>query len=96
MDCCIGDLQDKEVINVCDGRRLGFICDVEADVCSGKITAIIVPGCSRSLWQKKSDRIRIPWDRICRVGNDLILVQLSDRELPPPPPGKGKRSFWES
>ena len=33
----ICDLKEKEVINVCDGRRLGFVEDVEFDLCSGCI-----------------------------------------------------------
>ena len=44
MGGCLGDLQDKEVINVCDGRRLGYICDVEADVCTGQIAPYCCPG----------------------------------------------------
>ncbi len=96
MGCCIADLQDKEVINVCDGRRLGFICDVEADICTGKIAAIILPGDCHLLFPKKNRCIRIPWEKICRIGNDLILVELSAHELcPPEPPKKGKHRFWD-
>ena len=40
----ICDLREKEVINICDGERLGFVEDVEFDLCTGKITHIIVPG----------------------------------------------------
>ena len=37
------ELREKEVINLCDGARLGTPCDFEFDVCDGKITALIVP-----------------------------------------------------
>ena len=40
----ICDLREKEVINICDGERLGFVEDVEFDLCTGKITHIIIPG----------------------------------------------------
>ena len=40
----ICDLKQKEVINVKDCRRLGFVGDVDFDIQTGKITAIIVPG----------------------------------------------------
>ena len=31
----ICDLREKEVINICDGERLGFVEDVEFDLCTG-------------------------------------------------------------
>ncbi len=36
------DFKHKEVINICDGKRLGFVQDVCADLDTGKITSIIV------------------------------------------------------
>ena len=40
----ISELKRMEVINICDGKRLGFVGDVEFDKCSGKIECLIVPG----------------------------------------------------
>ena len=37
-------MRDKEVINICDGKRLGCVMDLEFDACSGKIEKIIIPG----------------------------------------------------
>ena len=37
------DFKHKEVINICDGRRLGFVQDVCADLDTVRITSIIVP-----------------------------------------------------
>ena len=37
------DFKSKEVINITDGKRLGKIQDVTADLESGVITSIIVP-----------------------------------------------------
>ena len=38
------DFKHKEVININDGKRLGFVQDVCADFETGRITSIIVPG----------------------------------------------------
>ena len=48
------DLQEKEVINICDGRRLGFVGDLELDIPSGKIRTLIIPAVSAmiSYWWK--------------------------------------------
>ena len=51
------DLQEKEVINICDGRRLGFVGDLELDIPSGKIRTLIIPveGLPlEPLWQRQS------------------------------------------
>lgn len=37
------DFKHKEVVNISDGRRLGFVQDVTADLETGMITSIIVP-----------------------------------------------------
>lgn len=73
------DLRQREVINVTDGKRLGFISDLDIDLEKGMIKAIIVPGQNRvfSLFAKTGDYI-IPWDQIKRIGSDVILVELSD------------------
>ncbi len=70
-------LQCKEVICVSDGRRLGFIEDVEVEVCDGRVCAIIVPGHYRylGLWGQK-DRFCIPWDCIRKIGPDIVLVDV--------------------
>ena len=37
------ELREKEVINICNCRRLGCVVDVDIDVCDGKVLAIIIP-----------------------------------------------------
>ncbi len=71
----ITDLSCKEVINVCDGTRYGYVNDVEVDCSCGKIVSLIVhcQGKFSSLFSKNSDFI-IPWDSIRKIGDDIILV----------------------
>ncbi len=71
----ISDLKLREVINLQDGRRLGFVEDIELDLESGRIRSIIVPGKS-SFWLLKSENIVIPWEQIKRFGTDVILVEM--------------------
>ncbi|WP_215828770.1 YlmC/YmxH family sporulation protein [Pelorhabdus rhamnosifermentans] len=70
------DLKLKEIINVLDGKRLGTITDIEIDVESGRLTAIIVPGAGRFLGMfGRSEDIVIPWEKINKIGLDVILVE---------------------
>ena len=75
------DLKCKEVINVCDGGRLGCVTDLELDLCTGTILAIVVPGEKSMLSLIRSrDGLVIPFCRIQKIGEDVILVDL--REFP--------------
>ena len=71
----ISDMRQKEVINIYDGRRFGFICDLEFSVEDGHIEAVIVPSESRLLGiMGRSDGISIPWTSIRKIGDDIVLV----------------------
>ncbi|MBO5274931.1 MAG: YlmC/YmxH family sporulation protein [Clostridia bacterium] len=76
MSCSLNDLRDKEVVNVCDGRRLGYVCDLEIDLDCGKICAIIVPGDNRFFGLGRGSDCRIPWENIERIGDDIIIVNI--------------------
>ena len=71
------DFNHKEVININDGKRLGFVQDVTADLDSGVITSIIVPGNTRllNMFSGNND-IVIPWQNIRCIGDDVILVEI--------------------
>ena len=71
------DLQCKEVICVSDGRRLGFIEDVEVEVPEGRVTALLVPGiCRFSPLRSPRDYYCIPWHSVCKIGPDIVLVDI--------------------
>lgn len=80
----IYDLKQKEVINVCDCRRLGYVGDVDFDICTGCILALIVPGpgCIWGVFGREKEYI-IPFCDICQIGDDIILVDLKERNDPP-------------
>jgi len=69
------DLKQKEVINIADGCRLGFVADIEFDLKSGKIEAIIIPGSGKMFGIFGHEQeIRIKWSDIDQIGDDLIIV----------------------
>lgn len=73
----ICDLRDKEVINCRDCRRLGYVCDVEFDICTGCITHIIVPGPCKILGILGRDHeYVINSCHIKQIGVDIILVDV--------------------
>ena len=71
------DFKHKEVINITNGKRLGFVQDVCADLETGMITSIIVPGSNKILnIFASNNEIVIPWKDIKCIGEDLILVEI--------------------
>ena len=76
------DFRQKEVINISDGRRLGFVNDVEINLESGRIEAIVIPGGGRIFgFFGKDNEYVIPWERIKKIGEDIILVDMDERFL---------------
>jgi len=74
-------LQCKEVICVSDGKRLGFITDVQVEVPDGKICAIVVPGPCRILGiAGRSEDYLIPWSAVRKIGPDIVLVDIRHDE----------------
>ena len=71
------DFKHKEVVNITDGKRLGYVQDVCADLETGTITHIIVPGSSKiiNIFAGNNDNV-IPWQKIKCIGEDLILVEI--------------------
>ena len=86
MFCSFCALREKEVVGICDGKRYGCVQDLEFDLCCGKIVAILVPGGESGFHFGKKSFIRIPYDRIEKIGDDIILVSYSP---PPSPPRDG-------
>lgn len=72
------DLKMKEVINIVDGKRLGGITDIEIDIEDGRLIAIVVPGDTKFLGLlRRNDDFVISWNKIVKIGFDVILVELA-------------------
>ncbi len=87
----VEELRCREVINVCNGHRMGYVEDVVVDILDGKVLALVIPGECRWLGMlARGDDYIIPWEKIKRIGDDIILVEVSGeykRE-------KHKRRLW--
>jgi YlmC/YmxH family sporulation protein len=83
MESRIAQLRYKEVISLSDGSRFGYVGDLEVDLDSGQVRALVVPGRRRlfGLLGREADRC-IPWSHVRRFGEDIILVE----ETPKPEP----------
>ena len=74
------DLREKEVVNVCDGARLGCPTDFEIDCTDGKIISLVLPRQGGFLGLFREDNIIIPWCKIECIGADTVIVRISPEE----------------
>ena len=93
MMCRFSQLRRKEVINICDGSRLGCVGDLELCIPEGTVKALIVFGPCRffGLFGRGEDYY-IPWDCVQRFGEDIILIDkpFQRRE------GEKKKRRWKT
>ncbi len=75
MNCCIDELCNKDVINIENGSRMGYVCDVEVDMSSGHISTLLISCSARGISFKKPESIRICWEDIVVMGEETILVK---------------------
>ncbi|OQR57926.1 YlmC/YmxH family sporulation protein [Bacillus sp. CDB3] len=75
----ISEFQMKDVVNVSDGKRLGNIGDIDFDIDTGKIRAVIISKQTRmlGLFGKEVEFV-IPWEKIMKIGEDVILVRVDN------------------
>ena len=78
----ICELREKEVVNICDGEKLGNVCDVDFDLRTGKICSLIVPGpCKIFGILGRDNEYIIPFECVKRIGADVILVEVNVKEI---------------
>jgi YlmC/YmxH family sporulation protein len=76
MEETLSCLMEKQVVNLCDGKILGYVNDFKVDICQGCLTAIVIPGESGFFCLKKCTDLVIPWCKICKIGKDSIIVYI--------------------
>ncbi len=67
----LSDLQNKDIVNIIDGKRIGNIIDVSLDE-TGKMISLIVSRSKFNLFN--NSEIEIKWNQISKIGEDVILI----------------------
>lgn len=74
----ISDFQTKDVVNVADGKKLGNIGDIDINLNTGKIEAVIINSSRMLGFFGKDEDVVIPWQNIVKIGADVILVRYKE------------------
>ena len=89
------DLRKKEIINLCDGARLGFACDFEFDKCTAQIVGLLLEKSCGFLGLGGGECYLIPWCKIECIGEDTILVTFDHKDLCSCNDKKKKKRFFD-
>ena len=72
----LSDLQDKDVVDIGSGDKIGSVIDAEIKKDNGLITKLIVYEKRGFLDAfKMKDEVEVPWEKIKKIGSDVILVE---------------------
>ncbi|WP_100408175.1 YlmC/YmxH family sporulation protein [Bacillus solitudinis] len=79
----ISDLQAKDIVNMENGKRLGHMNDLDINLASGQIEAMIISGTGKMMgFFGEKEEVVIPWKNIVKIGSDVILVEVPDTYRP--------------
>ena len=71
----LSEIQNKDVINLNTGMKIGNIIDIKINSESGKIESLILERRKFSSIFNSNDEIEIYWTQINKIGEDVILVE---------------------
>ncbi len=100
METSFLELKQKQVVNICDGKQLGRVCDVVFSFPDGKVQGIVVPGGKGFRWGKAD--LFVELKNVTKIGVDTVLVEIKaapskdkkknkwsgEYPAPPPPPAQ--------
>ena len=69
----LSDLQNKDLINMVDGKKIGNIIDARFNVTTGNIEKLLIEP-SKSFFSLKNNVVEINFSDINKIGEDVILV----------------------
>ena len=77
----LSDIEEKDVINVVTGERIGFVPSLRIDTNSGQIIAITVQPSMKfvSFFSKDEASVVVPWNQILKIGEDVIIVNVAQQ-----------------
>lgn len=73
----LNNLRQMEIIDINSGSKMGYIKDLRVDCEENRIIAILLPT-QKSSWFNKNNSMEIPWEKVKKIGVDVILVDCSD------------------
>lgn len=72
----LSELQLKEIVNICNGKRIGIIVDVIVEQ-NGNIQKLVLEEKRGRRFTK--EEYMIDWNQIVKIGDDIILIDTRNK-----------------
>ena len=72
----LSELQDKDVVNIKDGKKIGNIIDVNIDL-EGRTIGVLVERYKFLISLFNNNIVEVKWNQIEKIGKDVILVNIN-------------------
>ena len=69
----LSDLQNKDIINMLDGKKIGNIIDARFNITNGNIEKFVIEP-NKSFFSLKNASLEIDFKQIKKIGEDVILI----------------------
>ena len=76
----VNAIRSMEVVDVSTGSKLGYVRDYKVDLSRNKVVSIFLPAASKG-WFSREDDIEIPWEKVIKIGVDVLIVDASGIQL---------------
>ena len=95
MKCSLEGLKEKEVIDIENGEKLGYVDDIELNMNTYEVQSLIIYGRERFFgFFGREEDILIPCKNIKVIGKDVLLIMRENDKTSYVT--KTKRKFFES
>ena len=76
----VNAIRSMEVVDISTGSKLGYVRDYNVYLSNNKVVSIFLPSTSKG-WFAKEDDIEIPWEKVIKIGVDVLIVDASGIQL---------------
>lgn len=76
----LNNLKTMEIIDISIGARIGYISDFKIDTDKHRVLAIMIMY-TKTSWFSRNNYLEIPWDKIVKIGIDVILIDGTNLDL---------------
>ena len=74
----LSEFQNKDVVNLYDGKKFGNIVDCKIDPGTGKISSFIIEPFKGVFSFRGTNKIEVSYEKISKIGEDVILINYRD------------------